>query len=347
MVVVADKVEKKVVLIFGGTSSERLVSVASAQNLVAYLQEPELYFINSDGKWVETNKKELLAHQNPFTQIFQSTGETVATHLEEMKSRLLGKLIFISLHGTEGEDGTYQRFFEENKISFIGSSSKSSALCFDKVKAKAIAKSSGIPLAQELLADFSKAETVVQVKEFFNKYKKVVLKPVANGSSFGLFIVNSEIELQQAVKTIINSTEKLYLCEEFINGRELTVGVYEVGNTLRALCPSEVILETGSNFDYEGKYLGKGSKEITPAVLSAEQKRQCQELALKAHQIFSCYGYSRTDMILKDQGPVFLETNTLPGMTKASFYPQQLSAENLSFQQFINDQLNMAEGRFV
>ena len=123
------------------------------------------------------------------------------------------------------------------------------------------------------------------------------------------------------------------------------MGVYQNQNQIKALCPSEVLLVQGANFDYEGKYLGIGSKEITPAEVTETEKKQCQELALKCHKAFNCYGYSRTDMILTPQGPVFLETNTLPGMTKASFFPQQLEAERIPFQQFIDDQLVMAQQR--
>lgn len=336
---------KKVALIFGGSSSERLVSVASAQNLVKYFQSPELYYISKEGPWYKTEVSKLTDHKNPFKSEFTAFGEKACDNVFKSKDLLKDKIVFIALHGTEGEDGSYQKYFEENKIAYTGSGSVASALCFDKAKTKKVAKENQIPLANELVVNFAIGQAETEVQQFFDKYKKIVLKPVANGSSFGLYIVDSKLKLEQAIAAIKGSEEKYYLCEEFIQGRELTVGVYQNLQGIKSLCPSEVLLVQGANFDYEGKYLGIGSKEVTPAEVTEAEKKMCQDLALKAHKIFQCYGYTRTDMILTAKGPVFLETNTLPGMTKASFYPQQLEAEKMSFQQFIDDQLTMAERR--
>lgn len=336
---------KKIALIFGGSSSERMVSVASAQNLVKYFQSPELYYISKEGPWYKTEVSKLTDHKNPFKTEFTGYGEKVCDNVFKSKDLLKDKIVFIALHGTEGEDGSYQKYFEENNIAYTGSGSAASALCFDKAKTKKLAKENQIPLANELVVNFGVAHAEEDVHQFFDKYKKIVLKPVANGSSFGLYIVDSKLKLDQAITAIKSSEEKYYLCEEFIQGRELTVGVYQNPQFIKPLCPSEVVLVQGANFDYEGKYLGIGSKEITPAEVTADEAKMCQDLALKAHKVFQCYGYTRTDMILTPKGPVYLETNTLPGMTKASFYPQQLEAEKMSFQQFIDDQLTMAERR--
>ena len=338
---------KKIALIFGGVSSERLVSVATAQNLVNFLEDPDIYFLSQKGPWYQTDKNKLIEHQNPFKSEFISYGEKVAEDLISAKKILDGKCVVIALHGTEGEDGSIQKFFEENKICFTGSGSSSSALCFDKTQSKVKAKEYGISLAQEIVLDFKKNQPIEDLKLFFKRHSKIVLKPVANGSSFGLFIIDNLEKLQSAVSSIRNSNNPHYLCEEFIEGREMTVGVFENQSEMKALCPSEVLLDKGSNFDYEGKYLGIGSKEITPAMITESEKKQCQDLALKAHQVFGCYGYSRTDMILTSSGPVFLETNTLPGMTKASFYPQQLAADNILFKYFIDSQIVMASTRYL
>lgn len=338
---------KKIALIFGGSSSERLVSVASAQNLVKYFESPELYYISKEGPWYKTEVSSLINHKNPFKSEFASFGEKVCENVFKSKELLKDKVVFIALHGTEGEDGSYQKYFEENKIHYTGSGSVSSSLCFDKAKTKKVAKENQFPLASELVVNFANSHSEDDVMDFFERYKKIVLKPVANGSSYGLYIVDSKDKLQQAISNIKASDEKYYLCEEFIKGRELTIGVYQNPQSFKSLCPSEVLLVQGANFDYEGKYLGIGSQEITPAQVTEEEKKQCQDLAMKAHKTFNCYGYSRTDMILTTKGPVFLETNTLPGMTKASFYPQQLEAEKISFQEFINDQVLMAERRIV
>ncbi len=201
-------------------------------------------------------------------------------------------------------------------------------------------------LAEELRVHFDSAESLAQLKTFFASKKKIVLKPNANGSSYGLFIISSSDELDHAIQKIKSGVEYDYICEEFISGREITVGVLEKATGTVPLAASEVILDKGANFDYEGKYLGRGSQEITPAVLSAVEKKQCQDLALHAHKAFGCLAYSRTDMILTDRGPVFIETNTLPGLTKASFIPQQLEAEKVPFGVFIETLLNLGNSRY-
>ena len=335
----------KVALIFGGTSNERLVSVATAQNVVHYFNEPDIYFVSPQGQWHPVKKSELLDHKNPFVENFKPQSESISKDLNGIVSHLKGKVCFLALHGTAGEDGTFQEFFEINKIAYTGSSAKSSRLCFDKVQAKARAREEKLALAQEWRVRFDSESSVSELRNFFTKTKKIVLKPNANGSSFGLYIVSTVTELENAISAIGKSEETDYIAEEFISGREMTVGVFEKINTTIALAASEVLLDHGASFDYQGKYLGRGSKEITPADLTSVQKKQCQDLALKAHQIFSCYGYSRTDMILINSGPVFIETNTLPGLTKASFYPQQLEAEKIPFLEFIDQQLALGLDR--
>jgi D-alanine-D-alanine ligase len=133
--------------------------------------------------------------------------------------------------------------------------------------------------------------------------------------------------------------------ESFITGRELTIGVLQNDRQLRALPPSEAKVETGHSFDYEGKYLGRGTIEVTPADLTDHERGISQEMAVEAHRALRCYGYTRTDMILTAQGPVYLETNTLPGLTRASFIPQQLAAAQLSMTSFVEEQLNAARNR--
>jgi D-alanine-D-alanine ligase len=116
-------------------------------------------------------------------------------------------------------------------------------------------------------------------------------------------------------------------------------------NGARALPPSEVRMDPGRAFDFAGKYLGKWTREITPAEVSPEVTRAAQELALAAHRALGCVGYSRTDMIVGPQGPVFLELNTLPGLTRMSFIPQQLAAEGTPMLTFLQGQIELAKQR--
>ena len=170
-------------------------------------------------------------------------------------------------------------------------------------------------------------------------------KPVAGGSSVGLYHLRSLADIAAAAKAIAAAPE-VYLAEEFLAGRELAVGVVEgAGGSLRALPCSEVKLDEGFAFDYAGKYLGRGTTEVTPAEIEPAIARAAQELAMTAHRALGCEGYTRTDLIITSRGPVYLETNTLPGLTKRSFIPQQLAAEGTPVLAFLEAQVALAQAR--
>lgn len=337
---------RSIYLICGGTSSERLVSVATAQNVVGYLKNPKIYFIDEKSQWHLLDQDELVSHKEAFTKTLNPKSSHILSSLQAINAMKDG-IVFIGLHGTEGEDGSLQEKLESFNIPFTGSGSKSSRLCFDKHASKQHLKNIGVNMAKEILVHFGSDSAVQSVLNFFSEHKKIVMKPVANGSSFGLHIVDSKEKLLIAIEKIKNSKEQNYLIEEFVFGREMTVGVLQSKKGIRAIVPSEVVLEQGVSFDYEGKYLGRGSQEVTPAKINSVEKKLCQDLALAAHNALGCYGYTRTDMILTQNGPYYLETNTLPGLTKASFYPQQLEAESIPFQEFLNEQLDLAFTRYV
>lgn len=337
---------KKSVLLFGGSSEERLVSVASAQNLANQYTFSEICFLHPEGSISTVSKEELLSHKDAFQVEFKTQQKPFCRSLDQATSFLKDKTIFLALHGTQGEDGTIQALFEAADISFTGSNSNSSRLAFEKDRAKKIVSKVEIAVAAEMvlnLEDLKNATPTIQ--EFYKQHGKMVVKPIASGSSIGLHIITDEKSLDEATHAL--STEKFgsYLLEKFIEGRELTIGVLETDQGLKALPPSEVLLKAGHSFDYQGKYLGRGTTEITPAELSATETVKAQHLALQAHKALGCFGYSRTDVILTSTGPVFLETNTLPGLSKASFIPQQLKAADIEFKRFIEDQLRLAERR--
>jgi D-alanine-D-alanine ligase len=173
---------------------------------------------------------------------------------------------------------------------------------------------------------------------------RVVAKPIADGSSVGLHHVRAEGEIPTVARAIAASKLR-YIAEAFIDGRELTVGVIDDGRSVRALPVSEVRIAPGRAFDFEGKYLGHGTVEITPAEVSEAVSRAAQALAVDVHTALGCEGYSRTDVITTERGPVFLETNTLPGLTRASFLPQQLAAEKITVRGFLENQIALARRR--
>jgi D-alanine-D-alanine ligase len=333
-----------VIILFGGTSNERRVSVASAQNVSAVLDEAEAWFLAPAGAVHRVPREALAAFERPFERDFIPPGPaefpSVVAAIESAPSRVW----FLALHGGEGEDGTIQRMLEARKIAFTGPGADASAQAFDKGVAKQVASAAGVRIAHSV--HLSKDPKVMrkELQDMIALYGRIVAKPVAGGSSVGLYHLDSGAQVEETARRIEQSGEA-YLAEEFISGTELTVGVVDGPRGPRALPPSEVRLEQGRAFDFEGKYLGKGTREITPAEVSPEVSRAAQDLALAAHRALGCEGYSRTDVIASRSGPVFLELNTLPGLTRASFIPQQLAAEGTTLLSFLEGQLSIARSR--
>jgi D-alanine-D-alanine ligase len=219
-------------------------------------------------------------------------------------------------------------------IPFTGSGSASSHLAFDKVAAKRFAAIAGIKApAGVALEDLEAA---------FAEYGRLIAKPVRDGSSYGLIFVNAKQDLV-AVRRAAKTEE--YVIEPFIAGQEATCGVLEqLDGSLIALPPVEIIPAEGA-FDYEAKYIAKATQEICPARFAADVNARIMDLALRAHKALSCGGYSRSDFVVSDKGPIYLETNTLPGLTKASLYPKALKAQGIEFADFLHDQIALAEKR--
>ena len=337
-----------VVLVFGGASSERLVSVASAQNVSAQLPDAALWFLARDGAVFKVTPGQLAAHQKAFENEFVPVGEkTWPTFGAALDTEGKGQTFFLALHGGAGENGDIQRELEARKVAFTASGSAASARAFDKAQAKALAGSRGARLAAAQIIEPGPAKSIEEtLRALLGTQPRWVLKPVADGSSFGLIHLTSPGQVPTAAGELAK-LQLRYLAEAYVTGRELTVGVTDEQGGPQALPVSEVRLPKDAAFDYAGKYLGRGTEEITPAQLSDAERNAAQALAISAHQAVGCFGYSRTDMILSvdGQGPVFLEINTLPGLTKASFIPQQLAASGRSFKSFLERQLELARSR--
>jgi D-alanine-D-alanine ligase len=334
----------RTVLMFGGSSDERFVSVASAQNISANYHFDDLWFLSPAGQVLRVTSEELSHHQNPFKNPFSPTSREASRSLQEAISSLKDEVVFLGLHGTEGEDGKIQELLEKSKIAFTGSGSKASRICFDKILAKKTLLPEKVTVAAQLILEggdsFEK-----KLSDFFTLHRKIVVKPIANGSSVGLHIISDAASLMAAVSDIRKTGAGTFMAEKFVQGRELTIAVIDRNGKPMALPPSEVVLNAGHSFDYDGKYLGKGTTEITPAEITPAQREIAQDLALRAHKVLGCYGYSRTDAILSAEGITYLETNSLPGLTKASFVPQQLKCEGISMREFIEQQLELARQR--
>ncbi|MGO8908696.1 MAG: D-alanine--D-alanine ligase [Bradyrhizobium sp.] len=325
----------RITLLFGGTNKERLVSVATAQALHSALPEADLWFWDVDDTVHETPSEALLQHSRPFEVPFKAATPSlgrIEAALDRAKAE--GRLLVLGLHGGMAENGELQAMCEVRKVPFTGSGSASSHLAFDKVAAKRFAAIAGVKAAAGVMLE--------DIEAAFAEYGKLIAKPARDGSSYGLIYVNAKQDLV-AVRDAANSEE--YLIEPFIAGVEATCGVLEQSDgSVFSLPPIEIVPAEGA-FDYTAKYLLKSTQEICPGRFSPEITAQIMDLALRAHQALSCTGYSRSDFIVSAKGPIFLETNTLPGLTKASLYPKALKAQGIDFADFLRDQIVLSERR--
>jgi D-alanine-D-alanine ligase len=322
-------------ILFGGLNRERLVSVATTQALSAALPEADLWFWDVGDTVHETQAALLQSHQRPFEMPFKPGSKSfggIAQALDRAKAE--NRVLVLGMHGGMAENGELQAMCELRGVPFTGSGSASSFLAMDKNSAKRFAAIAGLKVTTTVTLD--------DIDAAFNEYGRLIAKPAREGSSYGLIFVNAKQDLV-AVRRAAETED--YLIEAFVAGVEATCGVLErLDGSLGALPPIEIIPAEGA-FDYEAKYIAKATQEICPGRFSPDVTRQLMECAVLAHKALSCRGYTRSDFIITDKGPVFLETNTLPGLTRASLYPKALKAEGIEFVDFLNDQITLAERR--
>jgi D-alanine-D-alanine ligase len=330
-----------VIVLFGGRSDERHVSVASAQNVVRTLGTPLAWFWAPGGAVYDVNRDELLAHEKPFINDFEPSRPAIWPDLEMALDTLPvdDPVFLLALHGGEGEDGSVQRLMEARKIPFTGSCSTASAAAFDKGRAKEVVEERVRVAESRVVNDVRAIDGSIDA--MLKRYEKIVLKPVAGGSSRGLFFVDRSTDLGPILDAI-HTLKVPYILEQFISGRELTVGVIDGENGPRALPVIEIETDPGFSFDYDGKYLGKGTREICPAKIPDAIRDEVQQMALTAHIALGCEGYSRSDFVAGEDGVYFLELNTLPGLTTSSLVPQQLLEAGIEFRTFLEEQVSLA-----
>src|SRR5882762_6785436 len=326
----------RITILFGGTNKERLVSVASAQALHRALPEADLWFWSVADAVHQVSSNELLTHARPFEDEFKPLARGVPLEQALDQAKADDRVLVLGLHGGQAENGELQVMCEMRGIAFTGSGSAASHLAFDKVAAKRFAAIAGVKAPAGVALE--------DAEQALAEYGRLIAKPARDGSSYGLIFVNSTQDLV-SVRRAARTEE--YLLEPFVSGAEATCGVLELlDGSLIALPTVEIIpAEGGFGFDYRAKYLAKSTQEICPGRFAPELSAAIMEQALKAHRAMSCSGYSRSDFIISDKGPVFLETNTLPGLTKASLYPKALKAQGIEFADFLTDQIALAEKR--
>jgi D-alanine-D-alanine ligase len=248
---------------------------------------------------------------------------------------------FICLHGRFGEDGTVQGLLELLELPYVGSGVLASALAMDKVVSKQVFVSAGIktPAWETVRAgeDAPLEDISLRLGD------KVVVKPVAEGSSVGMSIVHDRSELGPAVEQALRHDHTV-LIEQFVAGAEVTVGV--LGNDDLEPLPTLEVVPEHEFYDYESKYIPGMSRHIIPARVSEEAQRECQRVAVEAHRALQCRGMSRSDTIVTAEGEVYLlEVNTIPGMTRTSLLPDAARAAGIEFPQLCHRLVTLALDR--
>ena len=232
------------------------------------------------------------------------------------------EVVFIALHGTFGEDGTVQRLLEERRVPYTFSGPEASAKAFDKILAKEEFRAAGIPTPAWAVIERRRREFVPLQKLRW----PVVVKPARQGSSVGVAIVREPRELKQACVAAGRYDDRL-LAEEFVAARELTVGILDE----RAL-PVIEVKPKQEFFTYEAKYQAGQTEYLVPAPLADEVRARVQAVALQAHQCLGCRDLSRVDVMLAENGELFvLEVNTVPGFTATSLVPKAAKADGIAF----------------
>lgn len=291
----------KVAVLYGGPSNEREVSLRSGNSVYNALIGRGLDAI-------------LLDVDKDIRDIIRSGRFDVA---------------FIALHGRFGEDGTVQKMLQEAGIPYTGSGIEASRLALDKIASKDVFDKFGIP--SPAYAVFNKAGFTDIIKsDIYGAVKRLgwplVVKPQFEGSSIGLSIASDEISLTKGLDEAFRYGDRV-MVEEYIDGRELTVGI--LGD--RALPAIEIIPEKGV-YDYAAKYKDPKTQYLVPAPIENSASKKAGELAERAHTALGCRSFSRVDMMMDKSGGIFvLEVNTIPGMTDRSLLPKAASAAGISF----------------
>jgi len=320
----------KVAVLFGGKSAERDVSLASGAQAIKALRKAGHEVVAVDtayGLLGPAEEQELLymgVAQIPPDEkalaVLQSDSPLALTQSAALRDV---QVYFLALHGGTGEDGTLQAFLDMAKVAYTGSGHAGSANAMDKDIAKRLFRQAGVPTPDWLMAPATTESVLKQLA------LPVVVKPSKQGSTVGLTVVRKEEAMQGAIAEAYRFDDEVII-EQFIPGRELTVGILED----QALAVGEIIPRKSEIFDYASKYQTDGAEEIFPANLTDEQTRRCQELALLAHRALKLEAYSRIDFRMDAAGRFWcLEANSLPGLTVASLLPKSAQASGISFPQ--------------
>lgn len=317
--------KKNIAVVAGGDSSEYVISVKSGANVLKAIN-PELFTpwlvrIKGD-EWIVLDGDDKLADIDKSDFSFA---------IKDQKIKL--DYAYVMIHGTPGEDGLLQGYFEMLNIPYSSSNVQSSALTFNKFFCNNYLRSFDIPMAKSVRLMAGEKYSAVQVVETLGL--PLFVKPSAGGSSFGVTKVKQVEDLVEAVNKALDESPEAII-EQFIEGKEFTCGVVKTGERKLVLPVTEVIPKN-EFFNYESKYIPGMAEEITPARISEELTLKVQAMSSQIYDLCSCNGIVRIDYILNGETFYFLEVNTVPGMTETSFLPQQIKAMGLNMTDLLTD----------
>ncbi len=310
---------KRVAVLRGGPSSEYEVSLKSGAAVLCALHK-----LNYPHKDITITRK----------------GEWLESGIVRSPEKALEAVdvVFVALHGEYGEDGQVQRILQRLKIPFTGSNAFSSAVAFNKELTKHTLRDHDIKMAKHRKVDRSSLRNLQFELEYIRDTmsSELFIKPLNSGSSIGARYVGSHTHLRDALSDLLEQYETI-MVEEFIRGKEATVGVLEGfrDHDIYVLPPIEIVPPGGLPFfSHEVKYNGT-TEEIVPGRFSYAEKAALADAAVRVHKALHCDHYSRSDFIVKDGEVYFLEINTLPGLTDESLLPKAAAAVGLGFEELV------------
>ncbi len=307
---------KKIAIVAGGDSGEYEVSINSANVVYKNLDKAvyDVYLIIMKRKEWNCNYQ----------------GENISVDKNDFSINIAGKKIifdcvFIAIHGTPGEDGKLQGYFEMLAVPYTTSDWIVSAFTFDKNVCKGVVQQYGVTQPQTLFFKSNGRGLAEKVMQEIGL--PCFVKPNKGGSSVGITKVTEESQLERAFQSAFHEDNEI-LVEEFIEGTEITCGIFRHKGKLIVLPVTEIVSKK-EFFDYEAKYNGMAD-EITPARISVEKEKECKTLSAFLYNKLNCKGIVRFDYIFNENGMYFLEVNTVPGLSAASIVPQQAEDMGIS-----------------
>ena len=335
----------RVAIICGGKSSEHEISCISANGVLGAIDrnlfDVELIGITKSGKWLYLPSDTSFIVQNGVLPTVPESGVEITITkggLVAGGKNLAIDVVFPTLHGPYGEDGSIQGLFEMIGLAYVGSGVLASAVCMDKSYAKPIFASAGLKVAPGVVVTSTKFDLPAHISF------PVFVKPARGGSSRGTTKVKSKSELSAAIEHALSFDTKVII-EEAIIGKEIECAVLEIEGQIKLSPVGQVVIDNKFEFyDFQAKYLDNSMKIVIPADIPSDVSNQVQAAALTAFKAAGCEGLARIDFFYSNSGDVVInEINTMPGFTPTSVYPKLIAEIGIDYTRLISSLIHTAK----